>query len=304
MKMRRSFDLEVFYADWEFHATYNISSTDMQSMSLGELLSLGDPEAHDRFAELHLGYTQTSGDPALRDALAGTFENLDSRHVLCVAAAEESIFCLMNALLDADDHAVIVAPNYQSTETVPASICDVSAPSLDAARGWALDIGKVESAIRDNTKLLYINFPNNPTGKLITREELLALVKLCRSRGIRLVSDEIFRGSEMDPAGRLPQVADVYELGYSLSGMSKVYGLPGLRTGWVASQDVESLQEIERFKHFTTICSSAPSEFLATIAVRARDELFERTNRLKKGSVFRFFTSHFVKAGGACRQSP
>ena len=295
MKMKRPFDIEVFYAKWEFNVRHNISSTDMQSMSLGQLLALGGPGAPDSFKRVHLGYTEPSGHPDLREALAATFETLGSRHVLCCAAAEECIFCLMNVLLDANDHAIVVAPNYQSTETVPASICEVSAPALDEANDWALDIAEIERAMRRNTKLVYVNFPNNPTGKLISREELESLVELCRTRGIRLVSDEIFRGSEMDPARRLPPVADLYELGYSLGGISKVYGLAGLRTGWIASQDVESLQEIERFKHFTTICSSAPSEFLATIAVRARETLFERTNGFKKTQLAhfdRFFQRH------------
>lgn len=287
MKLSRDFELEVFYGQWEFSARYNISSTDMQSMSISELLEMTGTDPQE-LLDVHLGYTETWGSPRLRAAIAGTFATMKPQDVLTFSGSEESIFCLMHALLTADDHAIVIVPAYQSAETVPMSICDVTGVALDRDTGWSLDLNELEQAITPSTKLLYMNFPNNPTGRLITEDELREIVALCRRHGIWLVSDEIFRGSETDETCRLPAVADIYERGFSLSGTSKMYGLAGLRIGWIVSPDVEALKRVERFKHYTTICSSAPSELLTTLAVRSHEQLFRRTRTLRQRYMERF----------------
>lgn len=294
MKLTRDFELEVFYGRWEFCVDYNISSTDMQSMTVRELLETAgrDPE---ELLDLRLGYTETWGRPELREAIAARFARLEAEDVLCFSASEESIFCLMNALLDEEDHAVVVVPAYQSAETIPMSRCRTTAVVLDRSQGWSLDLQRLEDAVGPSTRLVYVNFPNNPTGALLSGDELAAVVEICRRREAWLVSDEIFRGSERDEERRLPRVADLYERGFSLSGTSKMYGLPGLRIGWIASRDREALRRIERYKHFTTICSSGPSEMLATIAIEAEDALFRRTRELKGlylEEFERFFSDH------------
>ena len=102
------------------------------------------------------------------------------------------------------DHAIVVTPNYQSTENIPAALCEVSGVALDPAHGWALDIEQVAAAIRPNNTLVSINFPNNPTGKILERDRFEALIALCRHHGIWLFSDEVYRLIERDPATRLP----------------------------------------------------------------------------------------------------
>ncbi len=125
-------------------------------------------------------------------------------------------------------------------------------------------------ALRPNTKLVSINFPNNPTGSVLERGRFDELVGLCRKRGLYLFSDEVYRLIERDESIRLPQVGDVYERGLSLNVMSKAYGLPGLRIGWIMSRDRDVLQRMERYKHYLSICNSAPSEYLAAAALRGR----------------------------------
>jgi aspartate/methionine/tyrosine aminotransferase len=172
-----------------------------------------------------------------------------------------------------------VTPNYQSAETVPLSICAVTGVPLDERNNWTLDINQVAAAIRVNTRAIYINFPHNPTGKILERDRFDALVALCRTHGLYLLSDEVYRLIERDPALRLPQVADVYERGVSLNVMSKAYGLPGLRIGWIACRDRALLERMVRYKHYLSICNSGPSERLAVIALRAADTILARTRR-------------------------
>lgn len=291
----RDFALEVYFSRWEFKARYNMTGSDAESMSLSSLLELASPEARDGFQDLWLGYTETYGSPALRAAIAGTYDRVEADDILCFAGAEEAIYTAMRVLLEPQDHVIVVTPNYQAAETVPLSICEVSGVPLDLAHNWDLDIDQIAAAIQPNTKLVSINFPNNPTGKIIPRADFEALIELCRQHGLWLFSDEVYRLIERDPEMRLPQAVDTYERAISLNVMSKAYGLPGLRIGWLACRDRELLQRFERYKHYLSICNSAPSEQLALIALNHRDAILERNRQLVRDNLGLYealFTDH------------
>jgi aspartate/methionine/tyrosine aminotransferase len=274
--IKRDFQLEVYFSKWEFAARYHLAASDAQSISLRELLAYSSPADRERFQELHLGYTQTFGAPTLRAAIATTYDSLEAEDIVCFAGAEEAIYIAMQVLLSSDDHCIVITPNYQSAETLPLSICAVSGVPLDEANGWALDVDRIKAALRPNTKLISINFPNNPTGAIASHAAYSDLVELCRARGIWLFNDEVYRLMERAPELRLPQVADAYERGISLNVMSKSYGLPGLRIGWLATRDRDLRLRCERYKHFLSICNSAPSEVLAEIALAAREPILAR----------------------------
>ncbi|MBL8711005.1 MAG: aminotransferase class I/II-fold pyridoxal phosphate-dependent enzyme, partial [Rhodospirillaceae bacterium] len=215
-----------------------------------------------------------------RQAVAATYQDVAPEDILAFAGAEEGIFCAMHAILDKDDHAIVVTPNYQSAEELPRAICAVSGVALDPDNDWALDLDKVAAAIRPSTKIISINFPHNPTGKVLDRATFDDLVALCRQHGIWLFSDEVYRGLERSPEMRLPAAVDAYERGLSLGVMSKAYGLPGLRVGWIASRDRALLYRMERMKHYLSICNAGPSECLAVIALKAGQEIMARNRGL------------------------
>jgi len=276
----RDFALETYFSRWEFSARYHMTASDVESLALPELLELATPEDRQAFDTQWLGYTETFGLPELRQVIADTYDIAGAEDVLCFAGAEEGVYAAMRVLLGADDHAIVVVPNYQAAETVPLDICEVSGVPLDGDDGWSLDIDRVAAAVRPNTKLVSINFPNNPTGAVLPRDRFDALVELCRAHGLYLFSDEVYRLIERDASLRLPQAADAYERGLSLNVMSKAYGLPGLRIGWIMTRDAELLGRLERYKHYLSICNSAPSERLALIALKARDTILKRNRRL------------------------
>lgn len=280
MSILPDFKLEVYLSRWEFHARYHMTASDAQSMTLSELLALADPTDREAFETLGLGYTETHGAPDLREAIAATYDGLDSRQILCFAGAEEGLYVAMHVLLQPGDHAIVLTPNYQSAETIPAELGATTGVPLDPDDAWSLDLDRVRAALRPNTKLLSINFPHNPTGKILEREKFEGLVDLCRRRGIWLFSDEVYHGIEREASLRLPQAADAYERGVSLNVLSKTYGLAGLRIGWIACQDVALLARMERLKHYLSICNSAPSERLALIALKARDRILTRNRAL------------------------
>ena len=278
--MLPDFRLEAHFSRWEFRAKYHLTASDAEAMSMRDLLSYATVEQRDEFENMWLGYTETWGAPDLREAIAQTFRSRTADDVLGFAGASEGIFAANSVLLDGSSHAVVVTPNYQSHETLPVAICEATGVPLDPDDDWSLDIDRVAAAIRPNTKLVTINFPHNPTGAILSRDRYDALIELCRHHGIHILHDEIFHGLGPTGTEHLPLIADEYELGLSLGVTSKSYGLPGLRVGWIVSQDHDVLARMERLKHYLSICSSGPSERLAIIALQHRDELLGRNNAI------------------------
>ena len=273
LKPMRNFALETFFSTWEFKAKHHMTASDAQSLSIKQLLDwAGLPPDH--LNELHLGYTETWGAPDLREAIAETYSRMQASNILCFAGAEEGVYTAMRVMLERGDHAIVVVPNYQAAETIPLDLCEVSGVSLDADNHWRLDLDELEKAIRPNTKMVSVCFPNNPTGSIIPCDDYQRLIAICRQHNLYLFSDEVYRGVELDPSKRIEQAADVYEKGLSLNVMSKAYGLPGLRIGWIATQDKTMLTRLERYKHYLSICNSAPSERLAVIALSVKERIF------------------------------
>ncbi|HXV96553.1 MAG TPA: aminotransferase class I/II-fold pyridoxal phosphate-dependent enzyme [Gaiellaceae bacterium] len=272
------FRLEVYLGEWEFKARHHLTASDAETMTVAELLALATPEEREAFDNLALGYVPVPGGEELREAIASTYEAVDAADVLTFAGAEEALFWALQELVGPDDHAIVTVPNYQSTESIPlAAGADLSGLLLRAENGWGLDLEELEGLLRPETRLVVVNWPNNPTGGVARPEDFRALVELCAERGIRLLSDEVYRGVELDPARTLPQAVDLSESALSLNVMSKAYGLPGLRIGWLACRDRELLGHLERRKHYTSICNAGPSEALATIALRNGERLRART---------------------------
>jgi aspartate/methionine/tyrosine aminotransferase len=274
------FELERYFSRWEFTARYHLCASDMQALSLAELLELADADDRAAWDALTLGYTETLGAPALREAIAATYEAATPADILCAAGAEEGIFVAMHALLSSDDHAIAITPNYQSLESVAASLCETTGIPLDPDRHWRLDLDRVRDAMRPNTRLIAINFPHNPTGAILPLAEFDALIAMARERQIFVFSDEVYRGIERDPARRLPAVVDRYERGLSLGVMSKTYGLAGIRIGWIACRDPMVLARMHGLKHYLSICNAAPSERLAIIALKARSHILARNRAI------------------------
>ncbi|MFI5614856.1 aminotransferase class I/II-fold pyridoxal phosphate-dependent enzyme [Amycolatopsis sp. NPDC051903] len=282
------FRLETYFSRWEFTARHHLTASDVQTFTVRELLALADDDGRERWENLALGYTETYGLPALREEIAETYTDVGPEHVLCFAGAEEGLYLAMRTLLEPGDHTVVITPNYQAAETIPLSIGEVTGVALREADGWALDVDEIERQLRPNTRVVSVNFPNNPTGAVPDLDTWTRLVRLCDDRGILLFSDEVYRGLELDPAATLPQAADLSASALSLNVMSKAYGLPGLRVGWIACRDPELLRRLERAKHYTSICNSAPSEVLALIGLRARDAILARNRAVIAGNVPKF----------------
>jgi aspartate/methionine/tyrosine aminotransferase len=179
-------------------------------------------------------------------------------------------------------------PGYQSLyEVGRAAGADVTLHELREADGWALDPERLIGALQPNTRLVVVNAPHNPTGMLPTAAEWRAVTDELAERGIDLLADEVYRFLELDSADPLVAAADAFERGVSLGVMSKSFALAGLRIGWLASRDRDLLARCAKIKDYTTICSSAPSEILALIGLRARDAVLDRSKRIVEANLVR-----------------
>ena len=269
------FALERFFARWEFTARHILCASDVEPLSLSELLARADDDGRRRWESLSLGYTESLGLPALRDEIARQYEHVAADDVITFAGAEEGVYLAMHALLAAGDHAVVVVPAYQSLHEVARSIgASVTLVPLDS-RDWSLDVDAVAAAMRPNTRVIVINFPHSPTGAQLSEDQFTRLASIAELHGACLFSDEVYRFLEHD-APRLPTGADSSDRAASLGVMSKAYGLAGLRIGWIATRNAVLRERLTTLKDYTTICSSAPSEVLSLIGLRAKDRIVGR----------------------------
>lgn len=270
------FKLERYFAQYEFTIKYLLCSSDCESLAIKDLLAL-ESGAKEAFQDHWLGYTESLGGPALRREISALYTAISPDQVLVHSGAEEAIFTFMQAALEPGDHLIVHWPCYQSLFEIAASLgCQVSRWEARSENRWELELDELKDLIQPNTKVIVINTPHNPTGYLMSRETLLETWRLASSQNILLFSDEVYRESEHDPDDRLPAVCDLGPNGISLGVMSKSYGLAGLRIGWIATQNPALYQKIAHLKDYTTICNSAPSEFLAELALRHRQDLLHR----------------------------
>jgi aspartate/methionine/tyrosine aminotransferase len=276
------FSIEAFFALYEFTTPHIICASDCESITVGELLALAGMEMAD-LADLHLNYTESQGNPALRAQIAAQYPGVTAEEVVLVVP-EEGIYTALRALLEPGDHVVVLTPAYESLLNLAEHIAGsgrVDKWEVEAGNGrWQINLSQLEARITDETRLLIVNFPHNPTGFLPTPDEFQAIIEIARRHGTWLFCDEMYRGLEGNGRTPLPAAVTQYGRAISLAGLSKVQGLPGLRVGWLVIRDAEIRRQLINWKFYTTICSPAPSELLATAALRANDKLTARNKQI------------------------
>lgn len=273
----KPFKLERYYTLYEFTSDYSLCNSDCEAMSIGDLLAL-EEGAQEKFNNLWLGYTETKGNPLLRRDIAATYDTINAEDLLVCTGAQEPIFLFSQAILKQGDEVIVQAPCYQSVQSIPESMgCKVLNWMVKYVEEKPVfDLNELEKMITNKTKVIYLNTPHNPTGFHFSKAEQKALIAIARKHGIIIFSDEVYRELEHHPSYAIAGFGDAYENGVSLGVMSKAYGLPGLRIGWLATKNQQILEKVAMLKEYTTICNSGPSEFLAGVGLRNRDKLLAK----------------------------
>ncbi len=288
------FKLEQFFTKYEFSVLYVLCSSDCDPFNIGELLDL-DKDSKEEFKKLWLGYTETLGNPLLRKEISLLYKHTEPEDIVVLSGAQESIFIFMNVFLEKSDHIIVQYPAYQSLFEVAVSIgSEVTKWEMSDEKNWELDIKFLNKNIKKNTKAIIINCPHNPTGYLMSKKKFNAIIDIARQHNLYVFSDEVYRFLEFDENNRLPAICDLYNKGISLGDMSKTFGLPGLRIGWIATKDKSLIQKIVSFKHYTTICNSAPSEFFSILALKNKDYIIERNLKIIQNNL-KLLDRFFIK---------
>jgi aspartate/methionine/tyrosine aminotransferase len=254
-------------------------------MTIADLLAL-EGDSAEKFQQVWLGYTESQGSPSLRKEIAKVYETIQPDEILVHTGAEEAIFLFMLATLKEDDHIIVHTPHYQALSEIAKGMgCLISPWRGREENGWALDLDEMRHLMRTSTKAIIINTPHNPTGYLMSRTDYDAVHQFAKQNKLLLFSDEVYRESEYDPSARLPAGCDLGDHAVSLGVTSKTYGLAGLRIGWIATKNKKVYEKMASLKDYTTICNSAPSEFLAEVAMRNRDKLIKRNLGIIKSNL-------------------
>ena len=202
------FELERYFARWEFAVRHLLCASDVEGWAMGELLDQADDETAALWCDLRLGYTESPGHPLLRREIASLYATATPDDVLVLSGAEEGIFALVNVLLAPGDHAIVTWPGYQSLyEVARACGAEVTLHELREEADWGIDVDALRSQVTPRTRLIVINAPHNPTGMLPDPPTFKAVVAIAAEAGAHLLVDEVYRYLEFDAADRLP--ADV-----------------------------------------------------------------------------------------------
>lgn len=262
-----SFAMERLQSIWEHQVAWNVSESGVEPLRLEEL-ALSEEERSAVFRQA-LGYTQTNGTIELRSLIAAQYPGATADHVEVTNGGSEANFITLWHLLDRGDEVVMMTPNYMQASGIARAFGARVRPwplrvSRDGSR-WEPDFEALESAVSSATKIIFICNPNNPTGARLTSSELDRICTIAGQCGAWVISDEIYRGAELD-AVLTPTVWGRYERVVVTSGLSKAYGLPGLRIGWIVCPPLLA-QTLWGVHDYTTIAPGALSDVLARIAL-------------------------------------
>lgn len=275
-----NFATEHFFARYEFTTPHLLGSSDCESISVAELLALAGV-TWEELGRLHLGYTESLGHPELRREIAASYASVTPDDVIMLGAPVEGIYLMARAALDPGDEVIVLTPAYDALihlfEHVVGAANVKRWTFIPGAGRWELEVDALRRLISPRTKLLVVNFPHNPTGYLPSPAQMQEVVALVEQHGLLLFCDEMYFGLVHGGTPAIASAADLTPRAVVLSGLSKTYGLPGLRTGWLVVKDAALRANLINWKFYTTICPPAPSEFLALAAWRARQQLRARS---------------------------
>jgi aspartate/methionine/tyrosine aminotransferase len=272
------FEMERMQSQWENRVSHNLSESGVHPMSVGDLLS---PEEHHEIFRQRLIYVQSNGTPELRAAIAALYHGAGPDNVVVTNGTAEANYVSMWRLVEPGDEVVMMLPNYMQTWGIVRAQGAALVPlPLREENRWNLDLDDLRRALTPRTRVIVLCNPNNPTGAILSADAMREIAGLAARQGCWIVADEVYRGAERE-GPESPSFWGLHERLLVTSGLSKAYGLPGLRIGWVVGPP-ETIAELWGRKDYTTISPGALSDFLARKVLRpvTRRRILERTRSI------------------------
>lgn len=291
------FELEVFQSKYEHSVEFNYSESGVDPVLLGELLELAGLGYGD-ISSIPLNYPEVNGSTRLREQIAAMYPGASAENVLVTVGASEANYLIGSTLVEPGDEALVVSPSYLQIEGVARNRGVTIKPVwLHEEHGWALDHDEMMDAISDKTRLISVVNPNNPTGHIFTEAERQTVLEAAAACNGWVITDEVYSGSERSGEAVTPTLYGAAENVIAVGSMSKAYGMPGLRCGWVVAP-VRIIEDLWRRHDYTTVSASMLGNALAEIALSdgVREKLLARSRGLIRNG-FAVLDQHLKKQG-------
>ncbi len=271
------FEMERWQSTWENKVEYNLSESGVHPLQLNEILTNDTAE----LLSQSLGYGQTNGTEELRRLISNLYPGADVNDVLVTNGSSEANFVALWSFLERDAEVAIMLPNYMQAWGVAKTFQAKAVPVwLKEKQGrWVFDLAKLRKSVNRRTKLIAICNPNNPTGSVLDESEIDQICDIAKKVGAWVLSDEVYRGAELAES-ETATFWGKYEKSIVTSGLSKAYGLPGLRIGWAVAKD--RANKLWSYHDYTTICPGAISDYLArqVLQPETRKKILARTRKI------------------------
>lgn len=276
------FKMERMQSTWENVVTYNLSESGVHPIPLKELVS---QEEEDELSSLELGYCQTNGTPELRKTISQLYPGSNPEQILVTNGSAEANFILVWSLIEPGDEVLFMLPNYMQMWGLLRGFGALVKPYyLRKESSWAPDLTELKQQVTKKTKMIVVTNPNNPTGSVLSEEAMKAIIELAEGADAWILSDEVYQGAEFE-GEPTPSFYGRYEKAIVVNGLSKAYGLPGLRIGWIAASE-DFIKKTWSYHDYTTIAPSILSDRLARIALTPenREKIRHRTQSILKSN--------------------
>jgi aspartate/methionine/tyrosine aminotransferase len=271
----RPFDMERMMSKWENVVEFNLSESGVHPVKLRELVG---PARFDELLDMELNYPQANGLPILRQRIAGLYPGASVDNVLVTVGCAEANYIALQTLLEPGDEMVVMLPNYMQIWGIGHNLgFRVRSFHLREESGWKPDLAQLEEMVSAQTRLIAVCNPNNPTGYILTEPEMDAIVAIADRVGAWLLADEVYSGAEQHTDDQTPSFWGRYDRVLAMNSLSKAYGLPGLRIGWIVAPR-DTIDQIWARHEYTTISTTMLSNWLASIALspEVRPRLIQR----------------------------
>jgi len=279
----RTFKVERWMNDYEDDAKYNLAETCIDSLTIRELLELSgeDPDEYmKKMADMRLTYSHIFGSPDLLRGIASLYENVKPENIVPTHGAVGANNQIITTLISPEDNMVSVMPTYQQHYSIPESIgAEVRILKLTLENDFLPDLDELRRLVDENTRMITINNPNNPTGSWIPADIMNEIVEIAKSVGAYVLSDEVYRGISED-GSYMPSIVDLYDKGISVGSMSKTFSLAGLRMGWIVTRDMDVIHQVHERRDYDTISCGAIDDKLAALALANKENIFARNRAI------------------------
>ena len=283
----KDFGVEIWMNLYENNCKYNLAETCVESMTVKELLTLAgnQDEVMNNILNMQMSYGDIEGSDKLISGVRSLYRNIDAKKVAITHGAIGANALTMFSLVEPGNRVISVLPTYQQHYSIPEAYgADVKILKLKPENDFLPDLDELKSLVNDNTKLICINNPNNPTGALMDEAFLKEIVEIAKSVDAYIICDEVYRGLDHKGPGFTTSIADLYDKGISSGSISKTFSLAGLRIGWLVGPE-EFIEQVNKRRDYTTISCGRIDDYLASIALENKDKIIDRNHKIVRDNI-------------------